>query len=283
MDSKAKNLTMHKPKTWPDAHLHLLGLSSFLLASKWSPIWQGLKSFFHATDEGRVVSKALGEWPMALARLVYIFLRNNPEYKTVFFWLLAFLLLLAIAHFLSLRLGPDDKKKAVRWMMVSSAGFATACLVYLFGVDSTIKANPLLQTAREYNVIVDVKYFGCGNVYGTYDASSEILTICNSAHTGKSTFESRESTIRHEIWHVIQACNGFNQTREKGNVIPVRSSTLFSYELPDDLAGFVNQYPVEVREIEEEAVRAETFLSDYLIEAELRSHCALSASPTQSG
>ncbi len=237
----------------------VIGTSIF--ASKWSLINNSFKFFFKHEDDLH--------WSNSVGHLISTYLRHHPEFHVIAwiaFWSGAVILVL---HIIFARLGIQDGKH----ILALSLGILAICLTYLIGVDQTIRSNPLLQMARDSKTSVKVEYLFCGNTYGTYDSSSDTLAICNSAHDGKSTFSSRESTIRHEVWHIVQACAEVKRSGKWGGFSPVDSSILATYSLPRELSEVVNSYPKDSRVIEEEAFKAETFLSDYLIQQEFSAQC----------
>lgn len=236
----------------------VIGMSVF--ASKWSLIKDGFKFFFKHEDL---------HWSAPVGRLISIYLRHHPEFHVIAWIALWSGAVILVLHTVFARLGIQDGK----YISALSLGILAICLTYLIGVDQTIRSNPLLQMARDSKTSVKVEYLFCGSTYGTYDSSSDTLTICNSAHDGKSTFSSRESTIRHEVWHIVQACVEAKRSGKWGGFSPVESSILTTYSLPREISEVVNSYPKDSRVTEEEAFKAETFLSDYLIQQEFSAQC----------
>jgi hypothetical protein len=242
------------------------GSASFLFASKWGALWKALKGLFKASDDEIANG---GSFSPAFANLI----RHYPEYATVFWWIISTGIVFGLLYWVSGYLNPQLQAKAQNYVGLSCALIAIPALVYLFAVDQTLKANPLLKLARESNTSVRVEYLFCGDTYGTYDSGSDTLMICSTAHNNSSTFRSPESTIRHEVWHIIQACAQARQTRSWGGFIPIKPPKLANNELPEELKEALKGYPADSQDVEKEAFLAETFLSDYLIAEEFKNQC----------
>ena len=60
-------------------------------------------------------------------------------------------------------------------------------------------------------------------MFGFYDSSINTLQVCTSVHDDQ-LFSSKESTIRHEAWHLVQACSAVkSKDDEWGNFVLVDS------------------------------------------------------------
>lgn len=244
----------------------LSGLFPVLFASKWSSLWKMLKGFFKASDDEFAHSRSYGT---AINSLI----RHYPEYATVFWWIVSAVIAIGVLYWTSGYLNPRLQAKAQNYVGLTCAAVVLPSLVYLFAVDQTIKSNALLKLARESNTSVKVEYLFCGDTYGTYDSSSDTLTICSTAHNSSTTFNSRESTIRHEVWHIVQACAQAKRSKQWGGFTTIKPAGLDSHEVPLEVKEALKEYPVDSQEVEKEAFLAEAFLSDYLIEKEFRMQC----------
>lgn len=233
-------------------------MNYLLFASKWTPVWRGLKSLSNRADE---VGSTDFFHSFRPGYMISVTLRQYPEYATAFWILFASIVAIAIIYYFL-------KKKVVklkRRLFFALCAVGAFVCVYLYGEDQTIKSNPLLKMARLSETSVKIYYLFCGDTYGTYDTSTDTLTICSTAHSGDQILSSRESTIRHEVWHIVQACEYAFQNNKWGGITPVKNLFLDTQTLPNDVRQLLNNYPPSDSKIEEEAFKAETFLSDYLI------------------
>jgi len=108
---------------------------------------------------------------------------------------------------------------------------------------------------------------------GTYDLQTDTLTVCSTAHDGRSTFSSRESTIRHEVWHIVQSCDHAAQVGKWGGISTIEGLALDELPLPAEILPVLDSYLIEDKLLEAQAFRAETYLSDYLIQQEFKTYC----------
>jgi hypothetical protein len=234
----------------------------FVLASRWGFLKHLFKAFDDQIDDG-----------VRGVRFPYIpigqFLRSYPEYQNIFWIILFSCIAFSALYFVFDKYGLPKKK----YIAFLSLGVLGICISYLIGVDQTIKSNPLLQMVRNSSTSVDIQYAFCGENYGSYDIQNDILAICSTAHDGKSTFSSRESTIRHEVWHVIQACDHAGQVGKWGEISTIEGHSLDELPLPAEVISALETYSADDKLLEAQAFRAETYLSDYLIQQEFKTYC----------
>lgn len=146
--------------------------------------------------------------------------------------------------------------------------------IHTTAVESTIKANPILASVAKAGVEVKIKHFDCGNMFGFYDSSTNTLQVCTSVHDDQ-LFSSKESTIRHEAWHLVQACSAVkSKDDEWGNFAVVDSPLLADKSLtPDDVKYIADNYDKESHGIESEALLAEMHLTDGQIIQAIEEKC----------
>lgn len=144
-------------------------------------------------------------------------------------------------------------------LIVSTGGYA----IYTTAVESTIKANPILSAVAKTGAKVKIKHFNCGNMFGFYDSGTNTLQICTSVHDDQ-LFSSKESTIRHEAWHLIQACSTVKTKNDEwGNFAVVEPRLLADKSLTSDEVKYIaDNYDADSRGIESEALLAEMHLTD---------------------
>lgn len=245
---------------------------------KW--LFKGIKTLIKGADNHAGTKASEGKLIGGLAQAIARYLHLNPELQTIAQLGLAVLITISAAYCISKYGFPAYHRRVKRLTSYAAIAAITVCISYYCAVDSTIKANPLLRLARQYETSVHIVYFNCGSTYGSYSPIEDRLLICNAAHQGQSMntsdvdlFRTRESTIRHEIWHRVQACASFRKSGSWGKMQPTGSPALFEHSLPERMIGFINRYSTAERPLEAEAVRAEVLMSDYAIATEFRSHC----------
>ncbi len=151
-----------------------------------------------------------------------------------------------------------------------TAGYA----IHTTTVESTIKANPVLSAVAKTGTTVKIKHFDCGEMYGYYDSSIDTLQICAAVHDDQ-LFSSKESTIRHEAWHLVQACSAMKtKDDEWGEFQLVNPSLLAGIALtPDEEKYIAENYEKDSVDIESEALLAETHLTDGQIIQQIEEKC----------
>jgi hypothetical protein len=151
-----------------------------------------------------------------------------------------------------------------------TAGYA----IHTTTVETTIKANPVLSAVAKTGTTVKIKHFDCGDMYGYYDSSIDTLQICAAIHDDQ-LFSSKESTIRHEAWHLVQACSAVKtKDDEWGEFHLVNSPMLEGKALtPDDEKYIAENYEQDSFDIESEALLAETHLTDGQIIQQIEEKC----------
>lgn len=232
-----------------------------ILASRWSSLKPLFRAFDDQLDDVFYVLRSF--------HIISQFLRTHPEYQNIFWIILFSCIAFSALYFVFDKYGLPKRK----YITLLALGVVGICISYLIGVDQTIKSNPLLQMVRNSTTVVNIEYISCGKYYGSYDIQNDKLTICSTAHDGKSTFSSRESTIRHEVWHIIQSCDHAAQVGKWGDISPIEGLGLDELPLPAEFVSALKTYPAEYRPFEEQAFRAETYLSDYLIQQEFETYC----------
>lgn len=152
----------------------------------------------------------------------------------------------------------------------------TAYGIYTLAVENTVKSNPILVAASNTGTTVRIRHFNCGDIYGKYDSYADRIDICLAAH-GSDFSSSKETTIRHEAWHLVQACSTVNSKDDEwGEFGLVNLPALANKTLPEEDIAFIDEYydPAD-RSIEREAFLAERFLTDAKIIESIDKHCYL--------
>lgn len=237
----------------------------FIFGSRWA----FLKSFFNGfKSNAHQVDDALRPFVLG-TRSSVDFLIRYPEYIKIFWIILFSCIAFSILYYIFDKYGLPKKK----YITFLSLGVLGICITYLIGVDQTIRSNPLLQMVRNSNTTVKIEYAFCGKYSGYYDFQNDILAICSTAHDGKSTFSSRESTIRHEVWHIIQICDHARQVGKWGEISTIEGHSLDELPLPAEVISVLETYSADDKLLEAQAFRAETYLSDYLVQQEFKTYC----------
>jgi hypothetical protein len=146
--------------------------------------------------------------------------------------------------------------------------------IYTTTVESTIKSNPVLAAVSATGTTVRVKHFNCGETYGYYDSGADTLEICTAVHDDQ-LFSSKESTIRHEAWHLVQACSSVKSKDDPwGDLVMVKSPLLADTTLtPEEKKYISDNYSKEFHGIESEALAAESHLTDGQIIQAIEEKC----------
>ncbi len=149
-----------------------------------------------------------------------------------------------------------------------------AYALYTSTVEATIKSNPVLAAVSATGTTIRIKHFNCGDMYGIYDSGSDSLEICTAAHDNQ-LFSSKESTIRHEAWHLVQACSAVKtKDDEWGMFAEVNSPLLADKSLSEEDKKYVSDnYEKQDHAIETEAVLAELNLTDGQIIQAIEDKC----------
>jgi hypothetical protein len=150
------------------------------------------------------------------------------------------------------------------------AGYA----VHTFTVETMIKQNPVLAAVSATGTRIRIKHFNCEGLYGYYDVFADEIQICTGAHSNQLE-SSKESTIRHEAWHVVQACASIiDKDDEWGNFVVVNPPEIKSKVLSADDEAFIKEfYPKEQWNTEREARLVELYMTDKDVIDTLRSRC----------
>lgn len=146
--------------------------------------------------------------------------------------------------------------------------------IHTASVESTIKSNPVLAAAAKSGTIIKVKHFNCGDLYGYYDAAIDTMQICAAVHDDQ-LFSSKEATIRHEAWHLVQACSAVKTKDDEWGEFHLVDSPLLAEKslTPDELQYISDVYEVQDHAIEKEAFLAETHLTDGQIIQAIEEKC----------
>jgi hypothetical protein len=146
--------------------------------------------------------------------------------------------------------------------------------VYTITVENMIMQNPVVAAVVATGTKVKIKHFNCEDSYGFYDVNSDTMQICTAAHDDQLE-SSKESTIRHEAWHVVQACASVaSKDDEWGNLVTLNPPNLINASLSDDDEEFIRDtYPAEEWKTEREARLAELFMTDKNVIEYLQKHC----------
>jgi len=149
-----------------------------------------------------------------------------------------------------------------------------AYALYTSSVEATIKSNPVLAAVSATGTEIRIKHFNCGDIYGYYDSGTDSLEICTAVHDDK-LFSSKESTIRHEAWHLVQACSAVKTKNDEwGRFVEVNSPLLSGKSLSDeDLKYVYENYDKQDQAIEAEAFLAEFNLTDGQIIKAIEEKC----------
>lgn len=154
--------------------------------------------------------------------------------------------------------------------LLLTTGFA----IHTTTVESTIKANPVLAAVAKTGTTIKIKHFDCGDLYGYYDSSINTLQLCTAVHDDQ-LFTSKEATIRHEAWHLVQACSAVKTKDDQWGQFHLVDSPLLSDKslTPDELKHISDAYDVQDHAIEKEALLAETHLTDGQIIQAIEERC----------
>ncbi|MEB3185778.1 MAG: hypothetical protein VKM97_07835, partial [Cyanobacteriota bacterium] len=153
----------------------------------------------------------------------------------------------------------------------------SAYAIYTTAVEATIKSNPVLAAVAATGTTIQIKHFNCGDTYGYYDSGSDTLEVCTAVHDDQ-LFSSKESTIRHEAWHLVQACSSIKKKNDPwGNLVLVDTPLLTGKTLSSDEEKYIAEnYELESHKIESEALLAETYLTDGQIIQAIEKKCNFS-------
>ena len=144
---------------------------------------------------------------------------------------------------------------------------------YRIAEDRTIMQNPILASVESTSTKVLIKHSGCDDTYGYYDLDSNQLVICTAIH-GSTWDTSKESTIRHEAWHLVQACvAGRDNQGRLVDLTVVNHPGLIDKSLDAETEETVKSYPEEQHLTEREARLAELYLTDKQVIDGLVEHC----------
>jgi hypothetical protein len=158
-----------------------------------------------------------------------------------------------------------------------------------------ISESPLFSALEDIGVTVTVDGINCESKaqYGLFDMESKSIALCITPHD-EAQSESIISTLRHEAFHVLQACYNSKELKydKNGKVInkglPNGSGTFFTdaeYEdyfkskgakdyLGDEIyERVIADYPKEQEKPELEARSAEIFFGDQQISWWLNGYC----------
>ncbi len=149
-----------------------------------------------------------------------------------------------------------------------------AYALYTSTVEATIKSNPVLAAVAATGTEIRIKHFNCGDMYGFYDSGTDSLEICTAVHDDK-LFSSKESTIRHEAWHLVQACSAVKTKNDEwGRFAEVNSPLLAGKSLGVEDQKYVSDnYDKQDHAIETEALLAEFNLTDGQIISAIEEKC----------
>ena len=174
---------------------------------------------------------------------------------------------------------PTAPGPARRWRGLGLASFVVVVLpiscygAYRIAEDRTIMQNPILASVESTSTKVLIKHSGCDDTYGYYDLDSNQLVICTAIH-GNTWDTSKESTIRHEAWHLVQACvAGRDNEGRLVDFAVVDHPALIDKSLDAEIEATVNGYPEEQHLTEREARLAELYLTDKQVIDGLVEHC----------
>jgi hypothetical protein len=131
-----------------------------------------------------------------------------------------------------------------------------------FNITTILLNSPVLNAVADTGttVIVDGSACRSGGYMGRYvnnpEKNIDFLELCLDPHKGDYT--ELADTIRHEAWHVVQACMG----QPMFNVVSLKESAT-----PSLITRVVENYPAEKRHHELEAfVVAADQTNDYVVE-----------------
>ncbi len=145
--------------------------------------------------------------------------------------------------------------------------------VHTFTVEGMIMQNPVVAAVAATGTKIKIKHFNCEGMYGYYEVASDTMQICTAAHDNQLE-TSMESTIRHEAWHVVQACASAKNDGEWGNLAVLSPPSLLNAKLSDDDEELIRaSYPMEEWNTEREARLAELFMTDRIVVKYLEDYC----------
>jgi hypothetical protein len=150
----------------------------------------------------------------------------------------------------------------------------SAYALYTATVEATIKSNPVLAAVAATGTEIRIKHFNCGDMYGFYDSGTDSLEICTAVHDD-NLFSSKESTIRHEAWHLVQACSAVKTKNDAwGEFVEVNTPFLNGKTLNDEDLKYISEnYDQQSQSIEKEAFLAEFNLTDGQIISAIEEKC----------
>ena len=128
-------------------------------------------------------------------------------------------------------------------------------------VEDYIYSNPVLEVVHSSGTRILFKDPSCNrNIFGSYDSSTDVMVLCVANHPHLAELGD---TIRHETFHIIQACHGG----------PVMGLTkLFKFAQQTDYE-FISQYDNNAQHIELEANIAARTLTDSQITEHFTNAC----------
>ena len=182
------------------------------------------------------------------------------------------------------------------FLFVGACGYAAGHWVANY---QRITENPLYSTLGEVGVSVNIDGIFCTDQekYGLFDPETKTISLCVEPHSGSG--ESVQTTLRHEAWHVLQACfNSANQKKSKdypdGQGLPDSSGVFFTPEEynnyfftkngPKEFLGkesydrIIADYPDDQEKSELEAASAEIYFADQVIANWIDNYCQKSNS-----
>jgi hypothetical protein len=136
-----------------------------------------------------------------------------------------------------------------------------------------IMQNPVVAAVAATGTKIRIKHFNCEDMHGYYEVMSDTMQICTAAH-GNQLETSKESTIRHEAWHVVQACASAKKDDEWGDLVALNPPILLNAKLSGDDEELIREsYPMEEWNTEREARLAELFMTDMNVIEYLQEYC----------
>ena len=187
-----------------------------------------------------------------------------------------------------------SSRKILSVALLAFCGFTGYAVGQYVANYERITENPLYNSLLYAGVEVNIDGFLCKNqeYYGLFDSETNSISLCLSPHS--SNGESVQSTLRHEAWHVLQACyNSKNKVKVKGSeelqglpdgqgvfFTPEEYNSYFgvdggprSYLSKDKYEEVLSNYSDEKESSELEAASAETYFADQVIANWIDTYC----------
>ena len=229
---------------------------------------------------GRVIGRQLKDLDNILpwVRLTQLFSHFSSELRELILALCVIALVSILIYYLSkIVLCSSSKWKKISVVAVSIGALLSSGIAMGFTIlkSKYISDNPLLRRVRESGTDVVITNFKCAGNMGSYDVAKDRLSICASNHDLSDLNSTYESTVRHEVWHIVQTCNVYIATGEWSGLAALEpeglDSIVLDRETEDRYNELYGENPVSLQ-YELEAAKAER-LSDFVVLDFFNTYC----------